>query len=565
MSRLKVALASVCLLVSARAAFADVIYSNFVANNGYDTNTSNYFSVMNSGYNQNFSSNTTLAVPFTVPPGINYRVTEIDVVASVSDIHRFLSMTIVTTPREGGSIYQSTTGALKTTPGYVQILPNGIKQTLLGGAQYYLEINVDTDPPQLSTARWYKNRAGVAGTVLFNDPSAGDVEYHPVFTNTQYPVFRILGTPVPAPAIKPAYSAFGTTNPSNVPVDATIFAEVVCPPDIARFTCPVTIRLASGATPAQICEQMAATVNAHQYGCWGSVDPASFHAACDGDNVRVTNSTTGLCAGAFVCIDHLDNLAVFASKRSLSYEYDSIEGPLQLQMRGNVSGLVADPAYSDEIQVDYRGLSSGKAFQVTVPLLVGTSPQKIAFSLEEALEEGIEEGVVATRDGLYFAPSEPYDLAVKFNDTTLDWALSPFPDLLARSDNNPAPTRQGTCDAGSMRLCLHQSRFQVETTWHTSTGGTGIGIAGPITDDTGYFWFFDKNNLEVFVKVLDACAFVDRFWVFASGLTDTGVEIKVTDTLTGQFRTYHSSLGAPFQPIEDTNAFATCRHQVIGG
>jgi hypothetical protein len=34
--------------------------------------------------------------------------------------------------------------------------------------------------------------------------------------------------------------------------------------------------------------------------------------------------------------------------------------------------------------------------------------------------------------------------------------------------------------------------------------------------------------------------------------------ITVTDTVTGVFNTYTNPQGAPFQPIQDTQAFATC-------
>ena len=34
--------------------------------------------------------------------------------------------------------------------------------------------------------------------------------------------------------------------------------------------------------------------------------------------------------------------------------------------------------------------------------------------------------------------------------------------------------------------------------------------------------------------------------------------IQITDTSTGAVRTYHNSLGTPFQPIQDTAAFDTC-------
>ena len=80
-----------------------------------------------------------------------------------------------------------------------------------------------------------------------------------------------------------------------------------------------------------------------------------------------------------------------------------------------------------------------------------------------------------------------------------------------------------------------------------------------LTGDAGYFWFFSANNVETVVKVLNACsAAAPRFWVFAAGLTDVGVQLTVTDTQTGAVKVYNNPIGTPFQPIEDTNAFATC-------
>jgi hypothetical protein len=64
--------------------------------------------------------------------------------------------------------------------------------------------------------------------------------------------------------------------------------------------------------------------------------------------------------------------------------------------------------------------------------------------------------------------------------------------------------------------------------------------------------------VEVVVKVLDACTFNQKFWVFAGGLTDVQVTLKVTDTKTGAVKTYDNPRGAAFQPILDTSAFATC-------
>jgi Spondin_N len=107
-------------------------------------------------------------------------------------------------------------------------------------------------------------------------------------------------------------------------------------------------------------------------------------------------------------------------------------------------------------------------------------------------------------------------------------------------------------------LLLGGGRFRIEAEWQ-DFGGIGA-HAHPVqlTDDTGYFWFFEETNVEVVIKVLDGCGFNDRYWVFAGGLTNVALELTVEDTTTGQTNVYANPLGAPFQPIQDLDAFATC-------
>jgi len=116
-----------------------------------------------------------------------------------------------------------------------------------------------------------------------------------------------------------------------------------------------------------------------------------------------------------------------------------------------------------------------------------------------------------------------------------------------------------SCDSSDTALCLNGGRFRVEAEWRTPQGRTGRARAVPLTGDTGYFWFFGEANVEAVVKVLDACTGANpRFWVFAAGLTNVEVDLTVADTATGTTRAYHNVLRTPFQPIQDTAAFATC-------
>jgi hypothetical protein len=113
----------------------------------------------------------------------------------------------------------------------------------------------------------------------------------------------------------------------------------------------------------------------------------------------------------------------------------------------------------------------------------------------------------------------------------------------------------GTCATAPNELCLG-GRFLVRASWRAGEA-QGLGQPVPLTRDTGAFWFFDRENLELVVKALDACDPFGRHWVFLSGLTDVEVEIEVVDSTTGERRTYRNEAGEDFQPVFDTDAF-TC-------
>jgi len=134
--------------------------------------------------------------------------------------------------------------------------------------------------------------------------------------------------------------------------------------------------------------------------------------------------------------------------------------------------------------------------------------------------------------------------------------FGPYTVSLACGTPPPPPPPTG-CSANATTLCLNNNRFRVQVNW-ASTTASGAGMAVPETSDTGMFWFFSANNLEAIIKVVNGCSFNSRYWVFAGGLTNVQVTITVTDTQTQTVRTYTNPQGAPFQPIQDTSAFATC-------
>ena len=61
------------------------------------------------------------------------------------------------------------------------------------------------------------------------------------------------------------------------------------------------------------------------------------------------------------------------------------------------------------------------------------------------------------------------------------------------------------CVADSTTLCLNDNRFRVRSSYATAAGASGAGQAVTLTPESGYYWFFDDANVEIVVKVVDAC------------------------------------------------------------
>jgi hypothetical protein len=107
-------------------------------------------------------------------------------------------------------------------------------------------------------------------------------------------------------------------------------------------------------------------------------------------------------------------------------------------------------------------------------------------------------------------------------------------------------------------LDLLGGRFRVEVVWETAEGASEAGLPRSLSDETGAFSFFSQANLELIVKVIDGCALNQRYWVFAAGLTNVGVLLRVTDTQTDETWTFENPVGQAFPPVQDTNALTGC-------
>jgi photosystem II stability/assembly factor-like uncharacterized protein len=111
-----------------------------------------------------------------------------------------------------------------------------------------------------------------------------------------------------------------------------------------------------------------------------------------------------------------------------------------------------------------------------------------------------------------------------------------------------------SCLPDPSTLCLNASRFRVRAAWRTPEGSAEEAHARPDTSDTGAFWFFSANNIEVVVKVVDGRPANGKFWVFGAALTNVEYTLEITDTETGAVWTHHNPQGQ-LASFADTNAF----------
>lgn len=154
--------------------------------------------------------------------------------------------------------------------------------------------------------------------------------------------------------------------------------------------------------------------------------------------------------------------------------------------------------------------------------------------------------LASVADTAGFGPLGAYASAA----TTKEASAAP---VLVMARTEPA-VATGICVPGADRLCLGGGRFAVEATWKDFQGHQGSGQAVALTADTGYFWFFGPDNVEVVLKVLDGRPVNGKHWVFYGALSSVEYELTVTDVETGVQRVYRNPSGR-LASGADTGAF----------
>ena len=97
--------------------------------------------------------------------------------------------------------------------------------------------------------------------------------------------------------------------------------------------------------------------------------------------------------------------------------------------------------------------------------------------------------------------------------------------------------------------------YEVSLCYETAEGVVGEGRGGIwASGQSGLLWFFDRDNAEALVKVLDGCSYNGHRWVFVAPVTDLAFNLHVTSH-NGRRWTHRNRLGMTASARSDTSAF----------
>ena len=205
-----------------------------------------------------------------------------------------------------------------------------------------------------------------------------------------------------------------------------------------------------------------------------------------------------------------------------------------------------------------------------------TKTVSLSSSTDTAVTWDFGDAPITPGDTLYFNHTENGPGGVQFNlqpagcpgdEETVGTSsnLNGFSVAVAITQNTT--TTSNACVPNAQTLCIDNQagdkRFQIRVSYSTTLGGglSGNGQAIPLASlgvsQGGLFWFFAANNPELLVKVLNACTYNNRFWVFFSAGTNVGFHLTVTDTKTGHVLNYANPDGVAAAPLQDTSTL-TC-------
>ena len=134
----------------------------------------------------------------------------------------------------------------------------------------------------------------------------------------------------------------------------------------------------------------------------------------------------------------------------------------------------------------------------------------------------------------------------------------PDPEPEPEPEPNPDPTAPGEyspCRPDSAALRF-DGGYEVRLCYETRAGVIGRGKSGIwASSQAGLLWFFNRDNAEVLIKVLDGCRVNGHRWVFVAPVTDLAFNLEIRDGR-GRVWTQRNKQGQTAETRSDTSAFS---------
>lgn len=152
-------------------------------------------------------------------------------------------------------------------------------------------------------------------------------------------------------------------------------------------------------------------------------------------------------------------------------------------------------------------------------------------------------------------PAGTYDLEVRVAGTAIE--VLQLRGLAFAAGSVYTAYASGLVADGSADRTLYlgeEDRFRVDATFTDFAGRTGTARIFHTTSQTGQFWFFSPENIELLVKVIDGRHLNNAFWLFHGSASNVQYTVTVTDTVADVQKVYTNPLGA-FGSDGDIEAF----------
>ena len=128
----------------------------------------------------------------------------------------------------------------------------------------------------------------------------------------------------------------------------------------------------------------------------------------------------------------------------------------------------------------------------------------------------------------------------------------------------PSPPSNGPCTPTTDVLHF-DGGYRVRMCYTNASGSArGQAKAGVwASGESGLLWFFERENAEALVKVLNGCPINGHRWVFVAPVTDLGLSLRITGP-TGRTWNYTNSAGETAPTRADTRAFPCSDESSVG-